>query len=261
VAVNSGGNATLRLRVRFDNASGNEISTVTLLEATHTTNAWTRYTGDAVVVPANAVSATVFCERLGGGSAGAYITNLRVERRSVTQAATDAELAATATAVNTLSTQVTQLNGDVTALSDSLTSVSAQVNDIGAEGRFRVTAVGGPSGFARMGLQARTSQSGTWREAGLYIDTPTNPSLPSRVGVVADQFVVLTSGSPIAPFVIDGGDVFVNAASIRLTGQTVVDGSFAIRSATTGERIEQTPTGIRVYDAAGVLRVKIGDLS
>jgi hypothetical protein len=107
------------------------------------------------------------------------------------------------------------------------------VDDIGAEGRFRVTAVGGPSGFARVGLQARTTQSGTWREAGLYIDTPTNPSLPSRVGVAADQFVVFGGSSVASPFSVTAGLVeftgslqstnFVPGVSgIRIDGNTGV---------------------------------------
>jgi hypothetical protein len=38
-------------------------------------------------------------------------------------------------------------------------------------------------------------------------------------------------------------------------------GQFRIRSATTGARLEILENVIKVYDAAGVLRVKIGDLA
>jgi hypothetical protein len=56
----------------------------------------------------------------------------------------------------------------------------------------------------------------------------------------------------------------ITAGSIDIGGgkfEVDSSGNATIRSATTGQRLEVTNNVIQVYDASGVLRVKIGDLS
>ena len=55
----------------------------------------------------------------------------------------------------------------------------------------------------------------------------------------------------------------ITGGSLNINNKFVVDtiGNTSIKSATTGERLEITNTTIRVYDANGVVRVKIGNLT
>jgi len=135
------------------------------------------------------------------------------------------------------------------------------LSDITASGLFRMTAVAGPSGYSRLALVGRTSTAEVYREAGLYIDTPVNPAEPSRVAVQADQFAILGPSGAVTPFIVDGSAIYLTGSAIRLTGDTEVDGTFGIRSGTSGERVEIDASGLKVFDAANVLRVLIGDLS
>jgi hypothetical protein len=63
-----------------------------------------------------------------------------------------------------------------------------------------------------------------------------------------------------ANFIIKGD---FTAGSININSRFTVDsaGNVTIKSATTGQRVEQTNSVIKVYDENGIIRVKIGDLS
>lgn len=139
-----------------------------------------------------------------------------------------------------------------------MTTVQADVSGISASGLFKMEAVAGPSGYSRLALVGRTSTAALYREAGLYIDTPVDPGEPSRVAVQADQFTIIGPDGAVMPFIIDGDRIYLTGSAIRLTGDTEVDGSFVIRSGTSGGRVEISQMGISVYDAAGVLRIRIG---
>ncbi|PTX02072.1 hypothetical protein [Pararhodobacter aggregans] len=132
------------------------------------------------------------------------------------------------------------------------------LSDITASGLFRMEAAAGPSGYSRLRLVGRTSTAEAYREAGLYIDTPVNPAEPSRVAIAADQFTIIGPDGAVVPFIIDGDRIYLTGSAIRLTGDTEVDGSFVIRSGTSGGRVEISQQGISVYDAAGVLRIRLG---
>jgi hypothetical protein len=63
-----------------------------------------------------------------------------------------------------------------------------------------------------------------------------------------------------------GGGTFsgdISAATGTFSGSVniVGDGKFSVRSSTSGARMETTARAIKVFDASGVLRVQIGDLT
>lgn len=76
------------------------------------------------------------------------------------------------------------------------------------------------------------------------------------------RVVVSSSGS--FPIWIGNGSI-VNTANGKLymdtSGNLVYKGKLSVKSASSGARLELTESSMRVYDASGVLRVKIGDLS
>lgn len=75
------------------------------------------------------------------------------------------------------------------------------------------------------------------------------------------RVVISSSGS----FPIWMGNGSVNATNAKFyfdtAGNAYFKGTLQVTSATSGERLEITNNVIRVYDASGVLRVKLGDLS
>lgn len=119
-------------------------------------------------------------------------------------------------------------------LANAITSLNASSdpNNV-AEANFRMSVGSGPAGIgARLGAEGRVGGSGTWRTAGWYIDVPTDPLLPTRFTVQADQFVVLAgSGSAQQTFAIDGTAVRLNVANIGTVNAGIIqapDGSFII---------------------------------
>lgn len=65
-------------------------------------------------------------------------------------------------------------------------------------------------------------------------------------------------------FIVDSaGNVTIRSGSLNINNRFIVntDGSTTIQSATSGARTVITNSSIRVYDAGGTLRVKIGDLA
>lgn len=99
------------------------------------------------------------------------------------------------------------------------------------------------------------ANNGTTVDAGFDVDT---------------FWVGRTNANKKKPFIISGGEVFIDAAvikdasiaaakigSIDLTGLN----NFNVKSAASGARMELNNRAIKIYDASGTLRVKIGDLS
>ncbi|MEZ5752865.1 MAG: phage tail protein [Paracoccaceae bacterium] len=118
---------------------------------------------------------------------------------------------ADASALSTLSATVATQGGDITTLAEALTAVSAgtTAGDT-TTARLRMSAVTGPTGYARVAFEARATTGGTWRAAGIYLDAPTNEALPTRVIIAADQFAISGGGTLGFPFVVDGGEVRVS---------------------------------------------------
>lgn len=115
---------------------------------------------------------------------------------------------------------IVPLQGRVAALADYLTELSAGDGTDVSTARFRMTTLSGPTGYSRIGAETRvdTSDPLAWRGAAWYLDTPTNPALPTRFLVNADQFVVVaTDDTTLAnPLIFDSGGLRLNVANIGL---------------------------------------------
>lgn len=122
-------------------------------------------------------------------------------------------LPSVASAVDALSTYA----GPDGVLAEALTALSAsETPGEVSEANFRMQAVSGPTGYSRIGAQTRVGGDGSWRGAAWFLDTPTNPALPTRFVVDAQQmaFGDLSSGSYVNPLVYESGVWRMNVASI-----------------------------------------------
>lgn len=118
-----------------------------------------------------------------------------------------------ATAIETLSAEIDEQG---TALSQAITALSAaNVSGDVATANFRMSAQAGPSGVAaRIAMEARAGGAGTFRSAGLFIDVPIDTGDPSRVLVIADQFVVTDGTNNSKPLIFQGGELTLQVANI-----------------------------------------------
>lgn len=124
---------------------------------------------------------------------------------------------ASATAVSTLDARVVVVEGKATANAEAITAISAgQASGNTATANFRMSVQAGPSGYAsRIAMEARTGGAGAWRAAGLYLDVPASSGSPTRISLQADQ-ISFTDGSNIAaPFIFEGGVLYLNQAKIK----------------------------------------------
>lgn len=113
---------------------------------------------------------------------------------------------------------IVPLQNSVAALADYLTELSAGDGADVSTARFRMTTLSGPTGYSRIGAETRvdTSDPLAWRGAAWYLDTPTNPALPTRFLVNADQFVVVATDDVTFenPLIFDSGGLRLNVANI-----------------------------------------------
>jgi hypothetical protein len=79
-----------------------------------------------------------------------------------------------------------------------------------------MTAMSGPTGYARVGIETRVdvADPDDFRIAGTYWDTPNDPLLPTRIVNEADQFIIVASGNYLDPFFFDGTALRVRNAMI-----------------------------------------------
>jgi len=91
-----------------------------------------------------------------------------------------------------------------------------------------MSAESSPSGvLARIGLRALVGDnSDNTRVAALFLEALAGGE--SRVVVQADRFLVTDGSARYALFEVSGGQIYLRADRIRLTGQTQVDGSFQV---------------------------------
>jgi len=140
---------------------------------------------------------------------------------------------------------------------------------------------------AMWSVKLQVNQAGQYVNAGIGLGIENEGGvLQSQFLVLADRFAVLNdfNGSPTSPFVVQGGQVFINSAVINqadivnliVTGElrsgnyvagqqgiriNFVTNEFEVNGAVAGQgRTNMTNRGIRVYDGNDVLRVKLGDL-
>lgn len=91
------------------------------------------------------------------------------------------------------------------AIAQALESLYAAMGGNTAEVNIRWSAVAAPTGYsARYAIQAAVND-GTFRAATLFLDVPSDPSQPTRIGLMAGQTAFLSSaGVPIALITEDG---------------------------------------------------------
>jgi hypothetical protein len=81
-----------------------------------------------------------------------------------------------------------------------------------------MTNLTGPTGYSRIGAQTRVNVADptAWRGAAWYLDTPTNPALPTRFLVEADQFIVVNGANVAQPLIFEAGVLKLQVANIGL---------------------------------------------
>ncbi|MBB4007813.1 phage tail protein [Allorhizobium taibaishanense] len=179
-------------------------------------NAATASRVETLTASFNSVTAG-FTSRINALAATDVAISNRVDTLTASLTDTKTGLQNTSSAVSTLQASVNTTNGNVAAVANALTSLSAASasGDV-ASANFRMTAMGGPTGYARIGAEARQGGNGNWRSAAWYLDVPNDASLPSRFVVEAGQFVVVAGGNLNNPFVVDGNAVRMNVANIGI---------------------------------------------
>lgn len=222
-------------------------------------------------------------------------------------AAITAEATARATADSALAQQITTLTatveGDITAaiqseataraaadgaLSSRIDTVEATAGSNSAAIQQTSQALAGLDGelSAMWSVKLQVMQDGTYYAAGMGLGIENTPAgMQTQVLFQADRFAVINTenGSISTPFVIQGGQVFINSAVIGdgtidmakiatalqstnyVAGQQgwrlSKDGSFEINGTIAGSgRTVITNSGVKVYDSNDVLRVELGEL-
>jgi len=123
-----------------------------------------------------------------------------------------------ATFDETITTAILPLNGQMVAVSDALTELGAgDGSDINTV-RVRFTAMTGPEGYSRAGIETRfdNGNPADFRFAGDFWDTPNDPEQPTRRLIIAEQFLIAESLESVGinPFVFEDGVAKMVAARI-----------------------------------------------
>lgn len=130
----------------------------------------------------------------------------------------------------TITVAIVPMQGQLVAIADALTEISAADEGEVNSARIRFTAMTGPAGYSRVGIETRFDNGNPddYRLAGSYWETPNDPELPTRRVEVADQFVITSDiGEAVFhPFIFEGGNLrVVNAYIADLTAVNIQAGS------------------------------------
>ncbi len=116
--------------------------------------------------------------------------------------------------------------GPGSAIATAIQSLYAAMGGNTSEVNIRWEAVAAPGGYAaRYAIQAAVND-GSFRAATFFMDVPSNPLLPTRIVLDADQVLFTdTAGSVVLPaVVIEGGELkFVGARAGRISDVTGVE--------------------------------------
>ncbi|SFV33141.1 Putative phage tail protein [Devosia crocina] len=152
-------------------------------------------------------------------------STLTAQGQAITSVQSSLGSKADASAVQALTTRVSNAEGTISSQADLVTDLASTVNGATANARMRVGVYNGPLGInSRLAFEARvnTTSSAVWRVAGFYLDV--NASL-ARAVLAVDQFAVtpsIGSTAAFAPFIVQGGAVYMNRALIRdLTAENI----------------------------------------
>lgn len=130
---------------------------------------------------------------------------------------------ASASALNSLTTRVEDPVEGLSALATSISSLKTTVDGSTAVARVRMEVVSGPSGYARIAARVRYGTSGLYRNAGYYIDVPSDTSQDTVFLVDADLFAIRNGSNKDKPFVVSGGQVRMNVANIGTVNAGVLN--------------------------------------
>jgi predicted phage tail protein len=187
-------------------------------------------------------------------------------------------------------TQLTQTVADnESATAETLSQLSATVGDNTALIQETATAYADTAGdlSTMWSLKMQVNASGQYVAAGIGLGIENVAgTLQSQFIVSADRFAVINTisgGTPVSPFAVQGGQVFINSAVIQNASITFAkisdsvqsdnyvagsqgwklwkNGTFEINGASGGGRQTITNAGGKVFDSAGVKRYQWGDLS
>lgn len=126
-----------------------------------------------------------------------------------------ASLAAQNVLAGTVNTQGGLINSHGTLLN----SLSAQVGEVSADARLRFEVVNnsGGTGYSTIGLQARFGTADSFRSAGVFIKTPSDPAQMAEFIVNAQRFAVAAGNDEngVKIFAVDGSGVYMDSAYIR----------------------------------------------
>ncbi|CDP51995.1 hypothetical protein [Devosia sp. DBB001] len=124
----------------------------------------------------------------------------------------------------TITTAIIPMQGELVALADALTELSAADGDDVNTARIRFTAMSGPPGYSKIGIETRfdTGNPDDFRIAGSYWETPNDPLLPTRRLEMAEQFIITDGVHSDTPFYFDGTAMRVkNAFIANLTADNI----------------------------------------
>ncbi|WP_455923263.1 host specificity protein J [Pseudomonas putida] len=188
-------------------------------------------------------------------------------------------------------TELEQVVADTnSATATKLDSLTAAVGDNTSQIQQTATAYADTAGklSTMWSVKMTVNANGQYVAAGIGLGIENvDGQLQSQFLVSADRFAVLTSvagGTAFVPFAVQGGQVFMNSAFIQdgtitnakigsyisstnyIAGQSgwilSKDGTLEINGVVAGGgRLTITNRAVKVYDASGVLRVQLGDLT
>ena len=154
--------------------------------------------------------------------------------------------------MNTLSDRVTETEDDISTVQGSITSLTSTVNGKASATAVtgltqRVTSVEGTATAVEQRHFVNLDANGRVAGVELY-----NGTGGSSFTVNADSFKIYNGTSDISPFTVSDGNVNMSNATVT--------GGLDVKSASSGQRMEISNSQIKIFDASGNLRVKLGDI-
>lgn len=203
----------------------------------------------------------------------------RIDAVTAQVGAVSASVTSEQTARATADTALGQRIDTVTATADGASAAVQQVSQAQASTDGALSAM--------WSVKLGVTSDGKYYGAGMGVGIENTPAgMQSQVLFQADRFAVINvaNGAISTPFVIQGGQVFINSAIIGdgtittakiastlqstdyVAGQSgwrlTKAGQFELNAAVAGQgRMAITNRAVKVYDGSGVLRVQLGDLS
>ena len=161
---------------------------------------------------------------------------------------TGAQIQAEADARSALSATVALIDGRVTSQADDITTLTASVDSDFATVNQSLTTLANDAGASAVyALDLNVNN----HIAGIRLD---NDGTTANFAVSADTFKIINaSDNEIQPFTVSGNEVELSNATVT--------GNLNIGSNLSGAHTEITDDVIKVFDADGLLRVKLGNLS